>query len=256
MEIIELLQDGSDRIFYRVKWGDRTAILLRDEDTEALERYSKIAQMLRPFSPEIYRFDGREILMEDLGNESLYRWMREGRSPDIYFRVLDTLRDIQKIECEGLAQFTGESLLAEVEYFIRWNSHMLHLKEILEENALFLSTLGERTFMHRDFQSRNIFIKGNRIRIIDFQSAHCGHPYYDLASLLWDPYVDLKDDFRHRLAEYYGADMDLLMKFAIQRLAQATAAYRKLSRKKPFFGQFIPKSTRRLIRLIKTVYER
>jgi len=124
------------------------------------------------------------------------------------------------------------------------------LKDILINNARFLSTLSERTFMHRDFQSRNIFIKEGRIRLIDFQSAHCGHPFYDLASLLWDPYVNLDDNFRKELARYYGADMELLKRFAIQRLAQATAAYRKLSKRKSFFGQFIPVSTNRLILLI------
>ncbi len=233
-----------------MEWEGRTAILLRDEHPDSLRKYVEIDRMLRPYSPEIYRFDIGGILMEDLGNESLYEWMRRGRPTDIYFRVVDALREIQEIDCRGLPDFGREALIGEVEYFLRWNPHLSRIGDVLMDNALLLSTLEERAFMHRDFQSRNIFIKGGRIRLIDFQSAHCGHPYYDLASLLWDPYVDLREDFRRELAEYYGADMDMLRRFAIQRLAQATAAYRKLSLKKPFFERFIPISTDRLLRLL------
>ena len=253
MKILESLQDGSDRVFHRVEWEGRTAILLRDENPDSLRKYVEIDEMLRPYSPEIYRFDGKSILMEDLGNESLYEWMRKGRPAEIYFQVLDALREIQRIDCRGLPDFGRDALVGEVEYFLRWNPHMSRLKDFLMDNALLLSAMEERAFMHRDFQSRNIFIKGGRIRLIDFQSAHCGHPYYDLASLLWDPYVNLQRDFRRELAEYYGADIHLLKRFAIQRLAQATAAYRKLSRRKPFFERFIPISTNTLMELIDEV---
>ncbi len=250
MKIIEALQDGSDRVFYRVEWKGGTAILLEDGDCESLRKYVHIARMLHPYSPEIYSVEGKRILMEDLGDESLYEWMRKGNSKGIYFHVVDVLREIQNVDCRGLPDFGRDALVGEVEYFLQWNPGMSHLKDILMDNALFLSTLPDRAFMHRDFQSRNIFIKDGKIRLIDFQSAHCGHPYYDLASLLWDPYANLNDNLREELARYYGADMELLKRFAIQRLAQATAAYRKLSRRKPFFERFIPVSTNRLIRLI------
>ena len=252
MEILETLQDGSDRVFHRVRWGNTTAILMQETDPVSFQKYLQVARLLSPHSPRIYHFDPQKltILMEDLGDLSLYRWMQSGQDPQIYFRVIHLLREIQELPCEALPVFSRDSLIAEIDYFLTWNPHMTHLKDILMDNALFLSTLPERTFMHRDFQSRNIFIKGGRIRLIDFQSAHCGHPYYDLASLLWDPYVELSEEYREKLAHHYGADMELLKRFAIQRLAQATAAYRKLSRRKPFFERFIPVSTNRLIRLI------
>jgi len=44
--------------------------------------------------------------------------------------------------------------------------------------------------MHRDFQSKNLMIKNEQIFVIDFQGARLGPPSYDLASLLFDPYVN------------------------------------------------------------------
>ena len=256
MKIIHELQDGSDRIFYRIKWNNKTAILLRERNPSALRTYVRIAQMLSPYSPTIYDVNLHEgfIIMEDLGDESLYKWITDGRETDIYFQVIDVLLEIQKIPCDNLPVFGEKALIKEIEYFLRWNPHMKHLEKVLKDNALSLASLAEKTFMHRDFQSRNIFIKKGRVRLIDFQSAHCGHPYYDLASLLWDPYVNLKNETRWELARYYGAQPSLLQRFAIQRLAQAIAAYRKLSRKKSFFRRFIEPATNTLKDLLKNLY--
>jgi aminoglycoside/choline kinase family phosphotransferase len=54
-------------------------------------------------------------------------------------------------------------------------------------------------FMHRDFQSRNIMVAGDRIGIIDYQGGRRGPLAYDLASLLIDPYVDLPADLQAAL---------------------------------------------------------
>jgi aminoglycoside/choline kinase family phosphotransferase len=65
-------------------------------------------------------------------------------------------------------------------------------------------------FVHRDFQSSNIFYQpgngGSDFQIIDFQDARSGHPLYDLVSLLWDSYVDLSEEFVNMLIKYFHAN--------------------------------------------------
>jgi aminoglycoside/choline kinase family phosphotransferase len=89
--------------------------------------------------------------------------------------------------------------------------------------------------VHRDFQSTNVLWKGDRLFFIDFQGMRLGPAVYDLASLLYDPYVKLTDKERSLLAAYYaklrGRD-DIAEKLpyaAVQRLAQALGAYGRLA---------------------------
>jgi aminoglycoside/choline kinase family phosphotransferase len=75
-------------------------------------------------------------------------------------------------------------------------------------------------FLHRDFQSRNLFITNGRLRVIDFQGGRLGPLGYDVASLLIDPYVNLSPAWQAELLDYY---LDLLT----GRLAVDPAAFRE-----------------------------
>ena len=66
---------------------------------------------------------------------------------------------------------------------------------------------GPNYFLHRDFQSRNLFITSGRLRVIDFQGGRLGPLGYDVASLLIDPYVNLSPAWQAELLDYY---LDLL----------------------------------------------
>src|SRR5438045_4786631 len=46
-----------------------------------------------------------------------------------------------------------------------------------------------RVLVHRDFQSQNIIVRNGQAHLIDFQGMRPGLAEYDLASLLFDPYV-------------------------------------------------------------------
>jgi hypothetical protein len=61
------------------------------------------------------------------------------------------------------------------------------------------------SFMHRDYQSRNLMIAGGTPAVIDFQGARLGPPEYDLASLIYDPYTALDEALRGRLIAFYLA---------------------------------------------------
>ena len=63
---------------------------------------------------------------------------------------------------------------------------------------------GTRTcLIHRDLQSQNVMIRDKAPFLIDFQGMRTGNAFYDLASLLCDPYATFSDDERYDLLSYY-----------------------------------------------------
>ena len=61
-----------------------------------------------------------------------------------------------------------------------------------------------RVFTHRDFQSTNLMVSdSDALSLIDFQDARQGTRAYDLASLLYDSYVDLEEGERLRFEQAY-----------------------------------------------------
>jgi aminoglycoside/choline kinase family phosphotransferase len=94
-----------------------------------------------------------------------------------------------------------------------------------------------RVLVHRDFQSQNIIIRNGQAYLIDFQGMRSGLAEYDLASLLYDPYVDLTEAERAELIAYcreqqmnkgmaINGEFDSKLRFcAMQRLMQALGAY-------------------------------
>lgn len=60
-----------------------------------------------------------------------------------------------------------------------------------------------RLLAHRDYHSRNLMMRGDRMVIIDFQDARMGPASYDLASLICDPYVALPEATREELTELF-----------------------------------------------------
>ena len=59
------------------------------------------------------------------------------------------------------------------------------------------------SLVHRDLQSQNVMICKDQPVFIDFQGMRFGNLFYDLGSLLYDPYVSLTEDERMELLFYY-----------------------------------------------------
>jgi len=80
-------------------------------------------------------------------------------------------------------------------------------------------------------------VRNGQAHLIDFQGMRPGLAQYDLASLFFDPYVDLPEEERAELKAYYceqrskhggavEADFESTLKMcAMQRLMQALGAY-------------------------------
>src|SRR6266480_2876925 len=111
-----------------------------------------------------------------------------------------------------------------------------------------------RVLVHRDFQSQNILVRNGQAYLIDFQGMRPGLAQYDLASLLYDPYVELTQAEHDELLEYYCSEkpspdfLETLRLCAMQRLMQALGAYGFLGLVKDYkhFLQHIPRTVQSL----------
>ena len=110
--------------------------------------------------------------------------------------------------------------------------------------------LAEPTVLvHRDFQSSNLLWHAKRPWVIDFQGMRRGPALYDLASFLYDPYVDWGEAVREAAIDAYaqaanrdaGALRATLPLAGLQRLTQAIGAYHRLaSVGQPRFLAYVP----------------
>ena len=115
---------------------------------------------------------------------------------------------------------------------------VLRVAELLEKEP--------KALVHRDFQSTNVLWKDGELRFIDFQGMRLGPAAYDLASLLYDPYVTFTEGERRALAALYAKkcgrpEIEKVLPFAaVQRLVQCLGAYGRLASVcQPQFGKYV-----------------
>src|SRR6267154_13296 len=264
IKIAPINKGGSDRRFYRIHCSpDQTLILVKyNLEREENRHYVHIADFLDAHDvrvPRIYFYDPAEglIWIEDLGESDLYSYRHEGWlvRRAFYESALDqiaTLHTLPESICVEMkehlpAEFNAELYGWEQNYFFenclgryfgmdntQWRelAALLPLRKIADRLARL-----PRVLVPRDFQSQNIIIRNSLAYLIDFQGMRPGLPEYDLASLLFDPYVDLSKAERDELICYYrekqaangrniaGDFDDILQLCAMQRLMQALGAY-------------------------------
>lgn len=265
---------GSDRLYRRTPDG----MLMEYSATEKLvQRQIKLTGSLLAKGIPVAELLShnparRQVLLRDLGDESLQAWCNghdEKEVLEMLKTVLERLIEFQWTDTSdtGIPQdkpFDETILLWETSYFLeRCVYRVFGLKEfcdpILESLQAEFEKLASsvaslpRNLMHRDFQSSNVMIHDNKPWFIDFQAAHHGPCFYDAASMIGDPYLDLPKQVRQELEAYYLAkvssrleisDMDArtaLIECGMQRHMQALGAYGFLSaiRGKQEFLQYI-----------------
>ena len=170
--------------------------------------------------------------------------------------------EMQSCACLRNRRFDYAAFRDETDYFIR--SFLQEycrmeapagLDEEFHRLALTLSA-EPLMFMHRDFQSQNMHLTGDHIKVIDFQTATAGPPQYDLVSFLKDAYFVLSDTERSLLLQHYfdaraglGSPVEDTVAFThtfhlcgLQRNMQALAAFSFLGthKKKTHFYAHIP----------------
>ncbi|MBV9618292.1 MAG: phosphotransferase [Verrucomicrobia bacterium] len=281
VKIAPIEKGGSDRKFYRVRCSAEQSLILVKYNLEREENrhYVEIAQFLETHeirAPRIYYHDADEglIWLEDLGENDLFGYRTEPWlvRHAFYESALDEVRKLHRLPekvCIEMhrhlpAEFNTALYLWEQNYFfenclVRYfevdkatigNVSGLPALHQIAENLAGRS----RVLVHRDFQSQNILLRNSHAYLIDFQGMRPGLAQYDLASLLYDPYVDLSSAERDELLEYYCGEkpstefLQTLRLCAMQRLMQALGAYGFLGLVKghQHFLQYIPKAVRSL----------
>jgi aminoglycoside/choline kinase family phosphotransferase len=287
IKIKPIEKGGSDRKFYRIQCSaDQRLILVKyNLEREENRHYVQIAQFLTKNGirvPEIYFHDQSEglIWIEDLGERDLYSYQYESWlvRRAFYESALDQIVKLHSLPdsvCLEMkkhlpAEFNAALYRWEQKYFFQnclgryFSVSESRRKELaalpsLREISKYLASL-PRVLVHRDFQSQNIIMRNGQAYLIDFQGMRPGLAEYDLASLLYDPYVDLTETERAELIAYYrdllfkngitvDGDFDLKLRLcAMQRLMQALGAYGFLGLVKgnKHFLQHVPNALRSL----------
>ena len=287
VEITPIEKGGSDRKFYRVRCSAEQTLVLVKYNLERQENrhYVQIAQFLASHGirvPKIYFHDPSEglIWIEDLGETDLWSYRDESWlvRRAFYESALEEIAKLHGVS-EAQASRLAHELPAEFNAALyMWEQHYFFenclgryfrldggkLRSLTQLPAL--SNIAEhlaslpRVLVHRDFQSQNIVIRNGQAHLIDFQGMRLGLAEYDLASLLYDPYVKLSAAECEELLLHYraiaavnnkpvGVQFDeTLRRCAMQRLMQALGAYSFLGLVKghKHFLEHIPKAVRSL----------
>ena len=245
---------ASGRTIVRVKTPVREPFIgiYWTEEREDNAQFIPIAQFLRKARlrvPEILhdRSRYRVALVQDLGDTDLLSLKTqpfESRLP--YYR--SAFEQIDRLfytrppkELELMPPFDAKLYRWEQEYFfeylvedfLRKNAHDLRENRVFLDLAERLGTVAPH-LVHRDFQSQNIMIHDNQAWMIDFQGLRRGRQEYDLASLIFDPYMNHSPEEREALLQLWEEVADerpetsLFHECAAQRLMQALGAYGKI----------------------------
>src|ERR1035441_5866305 len=279
---------GSGRKIIRLSTDKLSAIGIlydvREENVAFLEFSRHFRRHGLPV-PEIYAEDLSQgaYLEEDLGNTTLFEFLSDHRdgatiAPEAvaaYRKVVALLprfqveagRDLNYKVCYPRSSFDRQSIAWDLNYF---KYYFLRLAGVpFNEQALehdftrltkFLLGANHDYFLYRDFQSRNVMLRGGQPFFLDYQGGRKGALQYDIASLLYDGKADLPPQLRQELLDYYldclgsfidfkrEAFMEHYYAYVYVRILQALGAYgfRGFYERKAHFLQSVPYALKNL----------
>lgn len=293
-----LRADGSNRELYRLLAADGKSVVgVHGPDAAENRAFVLFSRSLRSAGlpvPEIYAVDHENhvYLEEDLGNTTLYDMLNRLRKgtefPEqimpAYRKVVELLPRFQ-VEganhidfslCYPRAEFDRRSMLWDLHYFKYMFLKLTgvpfdeeRLEDDFERLVDFLLQAKIEHFLYRDFQSRNIMLRGDDPAtaepfFIDYQGGRRGALQYDIASLLYDAKANLPPYVRAELLDHYLRALSALMPvdreefirlypgFVLIRALQAMGAYgyRGLYEGKAHFTASIPYGIRNIRHLL------
>lgn len=281
--VVGLTGDASDRRYFRVlpAHGDTLVLAVYAAPFAfASLPFVNAAELFAAMPVPVPRILGHAddlgvLALEDLGDVTLQAHLGSAppaRHAALYREAVAFIDTIQKRGRElagprflpyGVA-FDIEKLTWELDFFVK---HYLgayrgvtfgpaEREALRDECATVVSELAAepRVLCHRDYHSRNLMLRDDKLFIIDFQDARLGPDTYDLASLLRDSYVDLPwavvDDLiayflalqgRSTEADQFRRRFDVM---ALQRNLKAlgTFGYQTTARGNPVYIQYMPRT--------------
>ncbi|MEN8116875.1 MAG: RNase adapter RapZ [Bacteroidota bacterium] len=283
VESFEMLPpSGSYREYCRLTNNNRTVIGALNADVKENTAFLSFTNHFRKTRlpvPEVYAVssDLKKYLQEDLGNTTLFDFLsrtreQEGFSEHIVAEYKKVLKELPRIQIRAgkdldyevsypRAAFDKQSMMWDLNYF---KYYFLKLAKIqFDEQALeddfqvfsdYLLSAESDFFLYRDFQSRNVMLKDDKVFFIDYQGGRKGALQYDLASLLFDGKADIPRSIRNQLFEFYLGELKKYIEvdeksftsfykgFVLIRIMQAMGAYgfRGFYEKKEHFLKSIP----------------
>jgi aminoglycoside/choline kinase family phosphotransferase len=244
---------ASTRRYFRVQLPNATAVAMfvpdgskpeevaREGAAAARWPFLEVRDLLAAAGVDVPRVYGEDtargwVLLEDLGDDTLAAFLaaRPDRRAALYVRAVTDLARAQTALAELPAgcvvaerAFDEELLSWEIHHFREWALEARGVALSAADRSLF-DAIAERlarriaawprAFVHRDYQSRNLMVRGGdgaaseridgreALCWIDFQDALLGPRVYDLVALLNDSYQVFDRTFvEARLDEYAGA---------------------------------------------------
>ena len=253
---------GSERVFFECDQG--IAVMYDDGNRDENGKYPGHARWLKAKGipvPEILADvpEKKVMLMSNAGTE-------RKMTLDDYVKVVETLVKFNAlgtapdVPANLLPPFDDETWEWERNLFAKYclgANFQLEMSETVRKELEGVAEILERepkALVHRDFQSTNVLWKNGELSFIDFQGMRLGPAAYDLASLVYDPYVTFTEGERKALVALYAklANRPELVKIlpyaAVQRLAQCLGAYGRLaSVGQPQFGKHVVPALRNLL---------
>lgn len=277
--MIPIKRGASGRTIVRVKTpvhDDFIGVHWTDE-REDNAQFVPIAEFLKQAKfnvPEILydRSQHNVALIEDLGDVDLHSMKDQPFKKRLPF-YRSALEQIDRLfftkvpkDLELMPPFDADLYRWEQKYFFDYfiEDFLKESPVALEKNEAFMEmaeALGatHKHLVHRDFQSQNLLIRDGKVYMIDFQGLRRGRQEYDLASLIFDPYMDHSADEREELLDLWEDISDerpetsLFHKCAAQRLMQALGAFGNIieNRHDEWYRQHIPTAMKSLLHVIK-----
>jgi len=293
-QVSSLHGDGSARSYYRLSGRTKVSVGAVGPDRRENAAFLGFSRHFRKNDlpvPEIYAQDDEAgvYLVEDLGDVNLFKLLTDKRTPmglpelvlETYRRIVRLLpefqiragRTVDYSLCYPRGAFDKQSMLWDLNYF---KYYFLRLAKVpFSEQALeddfhrfadLLLKAPRDFFLYRDFQSRNVMLRGSETFFIDYQGGRRGALQYDIASLLFDAKADLPFEVRDELLARYletatkiapvnrDEFLALYPGYVYIRIMQAMGAYglRGFYEQKNHFLQSIPYAIRNLEHLLST----
>ena len=283
--VIPLADEASDRLYFRVVPPNGSSFVLAvytgPIDYTTLP-FVNVAQLFGQIGVPIPATLGHEadlgiLALEDLGDVTVQAHVEAAPADShtaIYRRAVGLI-DLLQRRGQALASsaylpyglaFDVEKLTWELKFFLE---HFLaayrgaeispgarraicqEFRDLTEELAA-----EPRVLCHRDYHSRNLMLHQDRLYVLDFQDAQMGPCTYDLASLLKDSYVELKQQTVEELIAYFleltrshVSQTDFQRRFdmmCLQRTLKAlgTFGYQATVRRNDLYVQYMPRTLR------------
>ena len=254
--------EASRRRFFRIVWGNNNlvAMVYPEPAPIEVERFRTVRDIYQKHGlrvPAIEEILGDQVVIqEDAGDLLLQRaWRTSGRCERR--RLLSACRDI----LDKLAVVPSALAVAcldrtrqkwEMNFFLEHFFPHYPVRDFDEAvlRARLMTLVDaiepECVFAHRDFHSRNLLVLGREIVLVDFQDSLVAPRFYDLVSLAFDSYLDLKNarDVLLGGREWPASERRQLRLTALQRNIKAlgTFACQTYERQHPAYARYIPRT--------------